>query len=186
MKSAPGQLHLHVQAIDTTKMLPLRRPASRLLPLLSRPSHRRRINTEEVTGPQNTSSGHFDSAGQHAPTSHPPHPEPVNESLGRGFYFTLAVLPLSFALYKFSRSSDDSKDPASQPWLTRVIGSYDHWRDEWTRRNSLHTAMIEQAAHDRHLFQGSPGSGVIELRFPEWVSTSLSLSPSSLILSSAF
>ena len=157
------------QAIDTTKMLPLRRPASRILPLLSRPSHRRRINTEEVTGPQNTSSGHFDSAGQHAPTSHAPHPEPVNESLGRGFYFALAVLPLSFALYKFSRSSDD---PASQPWLTRVIGSYDHWRDEWTRRNTLHTAMIEQAAHDRHLFQGSPGSKVIELRFPELVSPS--------------
>ena len=160
------------------KMIPLRRPASRILSRLSRSQQRRLASTEGegIGGRQDISSGHADSAGQAHPTSHGHHPEPVNESLGRGFYLTLAALPASFALYKLSRPSDDSTDPASQPWLTRVIHSYDHWRDEWESRNTLHTAAIEQAAHDRHLFHGTKGSHVIELRFPEYVAPfSLSL-----------
>lgn len=154
------------------KMIPLRRPASRILSRLSRSQQRRLASTEGggIGGRQDISSGHADSAGQAHSTSHGHHPEPVNESLGRGFYLTLAALPASFALYKLSRPSDDSTDPASQPWLTRVIHSYDHWRDEWESRNTLHTAAIEQAAHDRHLFHGTKGSHVIELRFPEYVS----------------
>ncbi|KAL8823228.1 MAG: hypothetical protein Q9191_006052 [Dirinaria sp. TL-2023a] len=159
-------------------MLIIRQSARRLSSRLLRQPPRR---YESITGRQDTSTGHFDSAGQHSGSPPPPpHPEPVNESLGRGFYVTLALVPLSFALYKFSRSSNPNvSDPNAkeQPWLTRIIASYDHWGKEWERRNSLHTVMIEQAAHDRHLFQGEafnekkqPGVRV-ELRFPEIFST---------------
>ena len=33
----------------------------------------------------------------------------------------------------------------------------------------MHTAMMEQAAHDRNLFQSTPGSRMIDLKFPECV-----------------
>ena len=158
-------------------MLLIRQTARRLsTPLLRQPSRR----YESSAGRQDTSTGHVDSARQHSGTPPPPPPSgPVNESLGRGFYLTLALIPLSFALYKFSRSSNPNvSDPSAkeQPWLTRVIQSYDHWGKEWERRNSLHTAMIEQAAHDRHLFQGMAynekhemGGVRVDLRFPEYV-----------------
>ncbi|KAL8795542.1 MAG: hypothetical protein Q9195_001963 [Heterodermia aff. obscurata] len=142
-------------------MHPLRRPATRILSRLPRP-HQRRPASSEGSG---LSSGHADSAGQAHPTSHDHHPEPVNESLGRGFYLALAAIPASFALYKLSRSSSD--DPASQPWLTRVMLYYDSWREDWKRRNLLHTAAVEQAAHDRHLFYGVPRTHIVELRAPE-------------------
>jgi hypothetical protein len=32
----------------------------------------------------------------------------------------------------------------------------------------LHIAMVEQAAFDRNLFQSTPGSKHVELRFPEY------------------
>ena len=34
----------------------------------------------------------------------------------------------------------------------------------------MHTRMVEQAAHDRNLFQSSPGTRTVDLRFPEYVS----------------
>ena len=150
-------------------MNPLRRPISSLPSRFSRPQQRRLASSDGITGRQDISSEHAESAGQAHPTSHGHHPEPVNETLGRGFYIAVAALPLSFAFYKYSRSSaGDPSDPASQPWLTRVIHSYDHWQDEYARRGVLHTAMVEQAAHDRHLFYGTKGSKVVDVG-PEYV-----------------
>lgn len=80
----------------------------------------------------------------------------------RGFYIALAAIPASFALYKLSRQGTDEK-----PWLTRFIDSFSGYRSTWDERNSLHTKMVEQAGADRALFHNSPGSGHIELRFPE-------------------
>jgi len=53
-----------------------------------------------------------------------------------------------------------------------MIHKFDYWRAEDERRNTLHTAMIEQAAHDRHLFIGMADEAkkkgrIVELRFPE-------------------
>ena len=90
----------------------------------------------------------------------------------RGFYLTVAALPLSFAIYKFSRSTDGSSADSAQPLITRFIKSFSHWGETWEQRNSLHTAMIEQAAHDRNLFHSSPGSKHVDLKFPEYVSYS--------------
>ena len=90
----------------------------------------------------------------------------------RGFYLTIAALPLSFAIYKFSRSADGSSADSAQPFVTRFIKSFSHWTETWEQRNSLHTAMIEQAANDRNLFHSSPGSKHVDLKFPEYVKPS--------------
>ncbi|MCJ1337583.1 hypothetical protein MMC09_002865 [Bachmanniomyces sp. S44760] len=121
----------------------------------------------------NTPSGHAAGAGHHEPTHHGHHPAPVNESFGRGFYITIASIPLFFAVYSYSRSSNaaDQTSPEAQPVLTRIINSYTSYRNTWTERNTLHTQMIEQAAHDRNLFQSSPHAKNYELKFPEVFNT---------------
>ncbi|MCJ1481641.1 hypothetical protein MMC06_001800 [Schaereria dolodes] len=147
------------------------RSAMRAIKHTSRRQQRRPASS---TQPPEQPSGHASSAGHHSPTQHAHHPEPANESLGRGFYLTLAALPLSFAVYKFSRSSPaaaDSTADAAQPLPTRIINRYSSYKEAWTRRNTLHTKLIEQAAHDRNLFQSSPGSKAVDLKFPEVFNT---------------
>lgn len=41
--------------------------------------------------------------------------------------------------------------------------------ETWNERNALRTAMIEQAAHDKHLLYNAPRNKHIELKFPEYV-----------------
>ncbi|MCJ1434691.1 hypothetical protein MMC27_004060 [Xylographa pallens] len=149
-------------------MLPTRHSALRLRRSFRLRPQRRHDTTKATTG-------HSAAAGRAEPVAHAHHPEPVNESLGRGFYISLASLPLAFALYKFSRnsSSDDASAgaAAAQPWLTRLIGSYSTFQERWVARNTLHTRMVEQAANDRNLFQSTPGSERVELKFPEVFNT---------------
>ena len=83
----------------------------------------------------------------------------------RGFFISIAALALSFAVYKYSRSS--TSDPDRQPLLTRVMQSYNWFQEEFARRNALHTAMVEQAAEDRNLFQSSPWTHHTDLKFQE-------------------
>ncbi|PGH35205.1 hypothetical protein GX50_01901 [[Emmonsia] crescens] len=90
------------------------------------------------------------------------HAEPVNESFGRGFYVFLASVPVGLALYKYSTS-----DPNSKPWMTRLIENCFPKESMWEKRNALHTAAIEQAASDRHLFHSQSASLNFELSFPE-------------------
>ncbi|KAL8704463.1 MAG: hypothetical protein Q9201_002379 [Fulgogasparrea decipioides] len=147
-------------------MLHQRRHLARILPRRWR-NQQCRHETNYAKDNDTTSTGHHASAGQHEPTRHGHHPEPVNESLGRGFYFVIAAIPLSFAVYKFSRSSDGSSAESAQPWLTRMIKRYDDWQTRWADRNALHTKMIEQAGHDRNLFHNSQPSALVDLAFPE-------------------
>ncbi|KAK5183889.1 hypothetical protein LTR16_010042, partial [Cryomyces antarcticus] len=79
----------------------------------------------------------------------------------KGFYIAVGLLPLSFALYRFSRMNTDE-----QPAFTRWINSYSNWKEKWTDRNDLHTRMIEQAGADRNLFLNTMGSGKVNLKFP--------------------
>ena len=79
------------------------------------------------------------------------------------FYIVLAAVPLSIGLYTASRVSADGKVPG----LSKFIDSYSSYKERFAARNTLHTAMIEQAAFDRNLFQSTPGTKHIELRFPE-------------------
>ncbi|KAL8720675.1 MAG: hypothetical protein Q9225_002504 [Loekoesia sp. 1 TL-2023] len=151
-------------------MLPQRRQALRVISQIRR-RQQCRYETNFAKDNDTTDTGHHASAGKYEPTHHGHHPEPVNESLGRGFYFVIAALPLSFAIYKFSRSSDGSSAESSQPWLTRMLRRYDDWSNSWAERNALHTKAIEQAAHDRNLFLDSQPSDLVELRFPEVFNT---------------
>lgn len=59
--------------------------------------------------------------------------------------------------------------------LSKVIESYSHIKEKYAARNTLHTAMAEQAALDRNLFQSHAGSRHIDLRFPEYVLTNMLL-----------
>ncbi|KAL8918972.1 MAG: hypothetical protein Q9208_007022 [Pyrenodesmia sp. 3 TL-2023] len=151
-------------------MLQQRRQFSRVLLQTCR-RQQCRYETNYAKDNDTTDTAHHASAGKYEPTPHGHHPEPVNESLGRGFYFVLAALPLSFAIYKFSRSSDGSSAESAQPWFTRMLRAYDVWSNSWAVRNSLHTKAIEQASHDRNLFHNSKPSPLIDLKFPEIFNT---------------
>lgn len=95
------------------------------------------------------------SAGEH-------HAEPVNETLGRGFYVAVASVPVGLALYKFSTSDAEKK-----PWITRLIEEYSTPSKTWEERNHLHTMAIERAASDRHLFYSQNPPKTIDLSCPE-------------------
>jgi hypothetical protein len=81
------------------------------------------------------------------------------------FYVVLAAIPISLGVYAASRTSADGKVPG----LSKIIASYSYYKERWATRNTLHTAMIEQAAFDRNLYQSSTGTRHINLRFPEYV-----------------
>ncbi|KAL9069815.1 MAG: hypothetical protein Q9161_005274 [Pseudevernia consocians] len=134
-----------------------------VLRLAQRPYHRQWRGYADIKPPDPTSS------------VREPDNKPVNEPIGRGFYASIAALALSFALYKFSRSSSPDPsakgDPSKQPLLTRAMAYYNYWQDEYARRNTMHTKMVEQAGADRNLFQSSPWTHHIDLKFPEIFNT---------------
>lgn len=68
-------------------------------------------------------------------------------------------------LYKWSQPSADGKKPA----FARMIDSYSYLQEQFAARNKVHTAMIEQAAFDRNLFQSDKKTEHIPMRFPEFV-----------------
>ena len=78
-------------------------------------------------------------------------------------YLVLALIPATYVVYQLSRTSEDGKAPG----LSKIIDSYSYYKERWAARNTLHTAMIEQAALDRNLFQNSKGTAHIDLKFPE-------------------
>jgi hypothetical protein len=75
----------------------------------------------------------------------------------------LAAIPISLGVYAASRTTSDGKIPG----LSKVIDGYSYYKQKWAARNTLHTAMVEQAAFDRNLFQSTPGSKHVNLKFPE-------------------
>ncbi|RFU34314.1 hypothetical protein B7463_g1966, partial [Scytalidium lignicola] len=105
------------------------------------------------------------SSTAHGHDSH--HSGPKDESLGTTFWLAIGLVPASVVIYSASRPSKDG----SQPALSRFIESYSSWKEQWLTRNTLHTNMIEQAAHDRILINTSPGSPTVNLKFPEVFNT---------------
>jgi hypothetical protein len=77
----------------------------------------------------------------------------------------LAAIPISLGVYAASRTTADGKVPR----LSKIIDSYSYYKEKYAARNTLHTAMTEQAAFDRNLFQSTPGTKTVELKFPEYV-----------------
>lgn len=81
------------------------------------------------------------------------------------FYIILFGIPISMAVYKLSRCSEDG----SYPVVTRMLQKYSDLHQSWADRNDLHTRMVEQAAVDKHLFTSARGNGAIHVRFNEYV-----------------
>jgi hypothetical protein len=83
-----------------------------------------------------------------------------------GFYITLAAIPASYAIYKFTQSGEQ------QPWLTRwITKTYNSYAEKWERRNNFHTQAVEQAGADRMLFLNETNQQPkwVDLRYPEYV-----------------
>lgn len=83
----------------------------------------------------------------------------------------LAALPISLGVYAASRTGADGK----MTGLSTIIDSYSYYKEKWAARNTLHTAMVEQAAFDRNLFQGTTGTSHVDLKFPEYVISTIRL-----------
>ena len=66
-------------------------------------------------------------------------------------------------VYTISRPANDGKIPV----ISKMMQRYSDYQEQWAARNALHTTMVEQAAHDRHLFQSAKGVNYLELRFNE-------------------
>ncbi|KAF1808068.1 hypothetical protein P152DRAFT_462942 [Eremomyces bilateralis CBS 781.70] len=94
-----------------------------------------------------------DSHGSH-------HSEPVNESLGKGFWVTLAAIPTGALLYNILASGE-------KPFITRWIESYGHWQNKWAETNALRSAYIQQAREDRNIIVNSKYRGPSELNGAE-------------------
>lgn len=80
----------------------------------------------------------------------------------KGFYISVAAVPVSFALYQLGQSNTDDL-----PFISRIIDAWTTKEQEWTQRNSLHSAAVQQAAMDRHLFQSESTNEEVNLRYPE-------------------
>lgn len=51
------------------------------------------------------------------------------------------------------------------------MDKYAEAEEKRTRRNDIHTRMIEQAGEDRVLFLNAKPQEYVDMRFPEYVST---------------
>ncbi|KAG0647960.1 hypothetical protein D0Z07_5803 [Hyphodiscus hymeniophilus] len=99
--------------------------------------------------------------------AHGHHEGPKNESLGTLFYIALAAVPVTIGVYTAAQKTPDGKATG----LSTLIDKYSDYKEKWAARNTLHTSMIEQAAFDRNLYQSSPGTKHVDLRFPEVFNT---------------
>ncbi|KAI1437995.1 hypothetical protein GGR50DRAFT_642553 [Xylaria sp. CBS 124048] len=102
------------------------------------------------------------SSRSYASESHDPHAAPTEEPLGTSFYIFAGALPVSVFFYQISRPGVDGESPSFTKWLKQ----FDYF-NEFQRRNALRSKLIEQAAHDKHLFLNANRNMHIELKTPE-------------------
>ncbi|EPS25999.1 hypothetical protein PDE_00935 [Penicillium oxalicum 114-2] len=96
--------------------------------------------------------------------SHSAHSEPVNESFGRSFYVTVGAIAGSYLLYRASAASQES---GSESFISGLVKKFSTSQEVLEQRNAMHTALLEKAAEDRHLFQSQGHPSHYELRQPE-------------------
>lgn len=78
----------------------------------------------------------------------------------------------SYVLYRIHKSYEES---GSESWISKVITEWTPSEKLFEQRNAIHTAAMEKAARDRHLFMGSQQAETAPLRTPEYVTTCLRL-----------
>jgi len=73
----------------------------------------------------------------------------------------VTTIPVSIVLYYVATSDKPN-------FVTRLVDRYKADKEAEGRRNALHTAVLEQAAKDRHLLTAGPRDTVgPDLRYPE-------------------
>ncbi|KAK4218787.1 hypothetical protein QBC37DRAFT_178506 [Rhypophila decipiens] len=93
------------------------------------------------------------------------HGHGVDEPLGNGFFYAMATIPASIFLYSISRPAENGEQSRFTKWMEKMITEK---RDEEERINAHNTALVNQAAIDRHILTYAPSNnGHHELRYPE-------------------
>ncbi|CAK7243153.1 MAG: hypothetical protein STHCBS139747_004664 [Sporothrix thermara] len=121
-----------------------------------------RFASTESHGDHHSSSSH-DAHHDHHDAHHDAHHGPVDESFGTYGYVALGSIPLVYALYTLSRPGKDGEATA----LENYINKFSYMTAEAEARNTLHTAAVEQAAHDKNLLYTVDRQTNVDLRYPE-------------------
>ncbi|KAI3322233.1 hypothetical protein HD806DRAFT_501454 [Xylariaceae sp. AK1471] len=99
----------------------------------------------------------------YASESHGHHAAPeVKEGLGTAFYVFAGAIPASMFAYSISRPGANGEPSSFSKWLSQ----FDYF-NHWEARNTLRTELLEQAAHDKHLFLNASKNTHVELKAPE-------------------
>ncbi|KAK9418179.1 putative NADH-ubiquinone oxidoreductase 17.8 kDa subunit [Seiridium unicorne] len=85
--------------------------------------------------------------------------------LQTSFYVFVGLVPASMFFYGISRPGKDGS-PSS---LTQWLKGFEYFQAENEERNRLRTEIVEQAAHDKHLFLNAGKSPHIDLKMPELI-----------------
>ncbi|KAI2619427.1 hypothetical protein GGS26DRAFT_573108 [Hypomontagnella submonticulosa] len=117
------------------------------------------------TRPTTLRSSRSYASESHGADSHHHAPQ-AEEGLGTAFYVFAGALPASYIGYSISRPGADGEPSSLSKWLQ----SFDYFND-WEARNTLRTNIIEQAAHDKHLFMNAGKNMHIELKTPELINS---------------
>jgi hypothetical protein len=87
-------------------------------------------------------------------------------NIQRSFYVAVGTFASAFALYHFTKAT---KESGSQSRISSFIEKWTPSEKTFEQRNALHTAAVEKAASDRHLFISQDLKSNYELRNPEYV-----------------
>ncbi|KAH7035208.1 uncharacterized protein B0I36DRAFT_317856 [Microdochium trichocladiopsis] len=90
----------------------------------------------------------------------------VAEGLGTAFYVFVGAIPLSILGYQITRPGKDGEPSSMTKWLQ----GFDAF-NETERRNTIRTNIVEEAAHDKHLFYYGQRNQHVELKMPELFNT---------------
>ncbi|CAL5868655.1 uncharacterized protein PFLUO_LOCUS2882 [Penicillium psychrofluorescens] len=92
------------------------------------------------------------------------HAEPVNEGFGPSFYITIGSFASAYLLYRISQSNENS---GSESFISGLISKWTPSQEVFEQRNAIRTAVMEKAAHDRHLLQSQGPRQAYELMQPD-------------------
>ncbi|EFW99523.1 NADH-ubiquinone oxidoreductase [Grosmannia clavigera kw1407] len=139
-----------------------------MLPLRQRAACMARQARLRPVMPASRASRAFASTDSHSHDHHDHHDRhdshaSVDEPMGKGFYVALAAIPATWILYTLKNSGKDGQPTALESYFSK----FDYLTEQWEVRNTLRTAAIEQATHDRILLQTVPRNSQVDLRFPE-------------------
>ncbi|EWC45964.1 hypothetical protein DRE_04757 [Drechslerella stenobrocha 248] len=125
--------------------------------LLVRPFPRR--SPSSAVNIQRRYTSHFDGPSANARTEFKPD-FTTQETVPNWVYIASGTIFAAYVLYGYIM-------PTETTWLTQFLSPDSETRKAQEEISNRHTAFIEQAARDKHLFLQSPTSRTLPMRFPE-------------------